>query len=97
MKNLAEIKPNNVTAAITAVFHLVLFLIGLFLYLTLGESVIVLALIVGVPLFFVSIHFGVLGGTLNIFQKPVLIRVLIWWFTGGVIINVVDAVVYSIG
>lgn len=97
MKNLTYPKPNAKTAVLTAVFHVFLFYIGIFGYLTLGESSLIFLLIVGISLFLVSMHIGVVGKTFKLFQKVVLIRVLIWWLTGGVVINIVNLLIERIG
>tara|TARA_Y100001956_G_C3996817_1_gene131710 strand:+ start:63 stop:365 length:303 start_codon:yes stop_codon:yes gene_type:complete len=96
---LINFKATKTSAAIASIAQLSFFFFTVFVYLALdnSETVIVIAVLIGFPLFLLSSFFFVFGIPLKPFEKAMYIRMLCWSLSGGILINVVSLLAMAIG
>jgi len=95
---LTNFKATKTSAAITSIAQLSFFFFTVFVYLALdnSEAVIVIAVLIGFPLFLLSSFFFVFGIPFKLFEKATYIRMLCWCLSGGIFLNVVSLLAIAI-
>ena len=96
---LAKLKPSNISAVLTAIFHVVTFFALLLLYLAFDDSqaVMLFGIFVGFPVFYLTSFFFIFGVSAPVFKKATFIRMLSWAITGGILVNIIALLAKYVG